>query len=657
MTKIFLKKRNYQAFVKLENKDKLSIELKDLEFSVRAMNSLSNQGIKNLGELIVYTEHDLKSFPNMGRTSIEEIKNILEDFSLYLGMNLEPIKFEENKNAAKPENKEWTEVSRTLLLELIKDFNEIPLPIRAKNALLNLGCNYVGDIISLNKSELFRIKALGYKSILEIEDYLISLNLDFGDQLDPWDKEIVNKLREELREKVSEKKKFELIDQDKLLEVEFKRVLNEAIQISKKDISVKNRVIDVLNSRFGLDGSPAKTLEIIGQKYNVTRERIRQNESYGLRKLKFSKPITPILEKIFEILDQSLPITEIEFNTIIKEKGLTNFDWDIKGLQDFYESFGPKQDFYISKINNIKVISKASIDNVFREVIKNVKKKISNTGLLSLSECMNFKEMYLNNIKKETLKKFIQTMQLFSWLDDKEEWFTFYSNRNRLSNLITKAATASSNLNIDHIFKKIKNFHRLDDVKYSKDIFISFCKESFDCEIKNNEIIFKSSEPKLSNYKGYQGNIISPNEQKIIDIFNDFGPILHVEDLKDFSKSKSVKFDSLNMILAFSPIFNRIDIGFYSLSGSKKNTNMEKIISVINLESATFLKDDCQPLKGKSTYIEVNKNGNLHKALPYQRPIRILPDGYPGVVYKKQVYPIIKSYKEIDKKRIEIEIN
>ena len=84
---------------------------------------------------------------------------------------------------------------------------------------------------------------------------------------------------------------------------------------------------------------------------------------------------------------------------------------------------------------------------------------------------------------------------------------------------------------------------------------------------------------------------------------------------------------------------------------------MEKIISVINLESATFLKDDCQPLKGKSTYIEVNKNGNLNKALPYQRPIRILPDGYPGVVYKKQVYPIIKSYKEIDKKRIEIEIN
>ena len=43
------------------------------------------------------------------------------------------------------------------------------------------------------------------------------------------------------------------------------------------------------------------------------------------------------MDKIFEILDQSLPITEIEFNRILKDKGLTNFEWDFKGLQDFYE--------------------------------------------------------------------------------------------------------------------------------------------------------------------------------------------------------------------------------------------------------------------------------------------------------------------------------
>ena len=641
MTKIFLKKRNYQAFVKLKNKDKLSIELKDLEFSVRAMNSLSNQGIKTLGELIVYTENDLKSFPNMGRTSIEEIKNILEDFSLYLGMNLKPDNFEEDKNTEEPENKEWTEVSKTLLLELIKDFNEIPLPLRAKNALLNLGCNYVGDIISINKSELFRIRALGYKSILEIEDYLINLNLDFGDQLDPWDKDIAIKLREELREEVSETKKFELIDQDKLLEVELERVLNEAIQISKKDKSHKDRVVDILNSRFGLDGSPAKTLEIIGQKYNVTRERIRQNESYGLRKLKFSKPITPILDKIFDTLENSLPITEIEFNRIVKEKKLTNLDWDIKGLQEFYESFRGKMDFYISKVNNIKVISKINLENTFKKVMVNINKKISNNGICSLLDCLKFKEVYLNNLTRETIKRFIQTKPQFTWLDKDEEWFTFYSRRNRLSNLITKAATVSKNLDLENLFSKIKSHHRLENVKYNKDVFISFCKNSFECKISNTDISFDSPKSKLSDYDGYQGNIIAPNEQKVINIFKEFGPILSWWDLNELARKANVSEASLNMMLQFSVIFKRIDRATYILNGEKLNSKEKKFIK-IELTTDTFNKRDCPHVPNKGQYyVEVYKSKNYIKTIAYPQTLRIIDQEDMGILYENKVYPII----------------
>ena len=637
MTKIFLKKKDFQALVNLENDEKLSIVLKDLDFSVRTMNCLSNQGLKTIGELVVYSEHDLRSFPKMGRKSVEEIKNILQHFSLHLGMKLNQFNSEDHKKVEDQQNKEWSEVSRTVLLELIKDFNEIPLSLRAKNALWNLGCNYVGDIISINKTELFRIKALGYKSILEIEEFLKSLNLNFGDQLDPWNKDIIIKLREELREQVSESKKFELIDQDKLLEVELKRVLNEAIQISKKDISVKNRVIDVLISRFGLDGSPAKTLEIIGQKYNVTRERIRQNESYGLRKLRFSKPITPILDKIFEILNKSLPITEIEFNRIIKEKKLTNLNWDFKGLQDFYESFSGEIDFHISKVNNIKVISKASVENIFKKVMVRINKKISNNGIISLFSCLKFEEIYLNELKKETVKKFIQTKPKFTWLDDNEEWFTFYSKRNRLSNLVTKAATSSNKVDIENLFKKIKNFHRFDNVRYSKKIFINFCKKSFDCEVNIKEIIFKSSQSKISDYDGYQGNIISPNEQKIIDIFENYGPILNWWDLKKLSNKFNVSDASLNMIMQFSVLFKRIDKATYSLSNSKFNLTNIKTLH-IDISKESYTSEECEYLPNKSAYIEVNDYGEYKFTLNYPRPLRLVLNKFEGVEYKNRVF-------------------
>ena len=531
-------------------------------------------------------------------------------------------------------------ISNKLLLELIKDLNEISLSARAKNALINLGCNYVGDIISLDQFELMRGKNLGRKSVTEIRNHLINLNLDFGDRLEPWDKDIIIKLRKELRKKVSETKKLELLEQDQLLEIELKRVLNEAIEISRKDLSIKDRVIDVLNSRFGLDGSPAKTLEIIGQKYNVTRERIRQNESYGLRKLKFSKPITPILEKIFEILDQSLPITEIEFNRILKDKGLTNLEWDFKGLQDFYESFGSKLDFYVSKINNIKVVSKASIENIFRRVIVNINKKISNNGILSLSSCLKFEEVYLNNLKRETVKKFVQTKPMFFWLDDNEDWFTFYSKRNRLSNLVTKAALNAERVDIKDLYEKIKKHHRLDNVRYSKDVFIEFCRKSFECEINSDEIYFKSSKSKISDYDGYQGNIISPNEQKIINIFKNYGPILNWWDLKSIANEFDVSDASLNMIMQFSVLFKRIDKATYSLSNSKFNLDDVKTLQ-IDISNESYSVDKCEYLPNKSAYIEVKDYGEYKFTLNYPRPLRSVENKYEGVEYKNRVFIVI----------------
>jgi hypothetical protein len=487
LTKIFLKQKHNFSKISQITKDNLLIPIAELELPVRAYNSLVNEGVKTLADLVVYKEKDLKRFPNLGQTSIDDIKKLLISYDLSLDMNI--IDYEDQDNMANvnkiDSKEEYIELSEEIILEIIKNFDETTLSLRSKNALRNLDCFYVGDILKVNKRELYKVNALGRKSILEIEDYIKELGLKFGDIIDPWNNQVVEDLRNKLRKKISDEKRQTLINKDQYLEIEIDRILRECIKISGKEEDIRSRVTDVLKSRFGLDGSPAKTLEIIGQKYNVTRERIRQNQEFGLRKLRTFKPITPILDKVFEILNQYLPVTEIELNKILKEKNITKFEWDFKGLQDFYESFGLKQDFFVSKINNIKIISKSSIDDVFRTVMVNINKRISNAGLCSLSECLNFKEVYLNNLKKETIERFIQTKPMFTWLDDDKEWFTFYASRNRLSNLITKAATGSLNVEIDSLFNKIKNYHRLDNVKYSKEVFLNFCKNSFDCEIKD----------------------------------------------------------------------------------------------------------------------------------------------------------------------------
>ena len=50
--------------------------------------------------------------------------------------------------------------------------------------------------------------------------------------------------------------------------------------------ALSDREARVLKMRFGLEGQRPMTLEEVGKKFGVTRERIRQIEAKALRKLK-----------------------------------------------------------------------------------------------------------------------------------------------------------------------------------------------------------------------------------------------------------------------------------------------------------------------------------------------------------------------------------
>ena len=60
----------------------------ELELSVRSMNCLKNDNIIYIGDLVQKSEGEMLRTPNFGRKSLNEIKEILNGMSLYLGMEI-----------------------------------------------------------------------------------------------------------------------------------------------------------------------------------------------------------------------------------------------------------------------------------------------------------------------------------------------------------------------------------------------------------------------------------------------------------------------------------------------------------------------------------------------------------------------------------------
>jgi DNA-directed RNA polymerase subunit alpha len=61
----------------------------DLELTVRSANCLKAENIYYIGDLIQRTENELLKTPNLGRKSLNEIKEVLAARGLTLGMKLE----------------------------------------------------------------------------------------------------------------------------------------------------------------------------------------------------------------------------------------------------------------------------------------------------------------------------------------------------------------------------------------------------------------------------------------------------------------------------------------------------------------------------------------------------------------------------------------
>jgi DNA-directed RNA polymerase subunit alpha len=91
---LFINFEEPQAAVEEERRDELPFnrnllrKVDELELSVRSANCLKNDNIIYIGDLIQKTEADMLRTPNFGRKSLNEIKEVLSQMGLHLGMEI-----------------------------------------------------------------------------------------------------------------------------------------------------------------------------------------------------------------------------------------------------------------------------------------------------------------------------------------------------------------------------------------------------------------------------------------------------------------------------------------------------------------------------------------------------------------------------------------
>lgn len=147
----------------------LEIPISDFELSVRSRNCLRKMNIHTLGDLLKITEAELLSYKNFGETSLVEIKKVLDQKGLSLGMALE------DKSAALQSQAAGIEgVNEELMGKLVEDME---LSVRARRALTRLNIQTLSELINKTEAELLGCKNFGVTSLNEIKERLTGYGL------------------------------------------------------------------------------------------------------------------------------------------------------------------------------------------------------------------------------------------------------------------------------------------------------------------------------------------------------------------------------------------------------------------------------------------------------------------------------------------------
>jgi len=229
----------------------------DLPVSVRLWNVLQKLGYRTLGDLHGEFYKEIYLAKNCGRGTILELKDFIanhlsDDDSQELAGFIETKKTAEMKQRA--ETLYVPQEVRGLPLAAF------PMPKRLANVLCDLNFRLVGDLHGFSVNNLKGVRNCGSHTVSDLKTF-------------------IEKVQQGEFKIESSAPQIALTPQELNLAQFVKFTDGFLNELSPRDK-------DILGLRFGATGEEPLTLEEVGGKYGVTRERIRQIQSENLKRLK-----------------------------------------------------------------------------------------------------------------------------------------------------------------------------------------------------------------------------------------------------------------------------------------------------------------------------------------------------------------------------------
>lgn len=443
------------------------------------------------------------------------------------------------------------------LLDLLQNLNETFKTLDSNSPEPNDECILEATILrSLKQSDSIRRNDIRFgeiirsidpmaESVLHLAERLLTNTTHFQD-VDTLTSNLIN-----LRKRIEEA--YELKLEDEIL--------------SLLPSNANSRDSELFISRYGLNGCPAKTLQEIGDKYLITRERVRQICERIECEFREKICFTPILDRALVEINKALPNMTEDIEIRLLKLGLTRSRYSIDSIRSAAELTKKQIGFEITSHGNSFLVTASETPIDARSILRLADRTIEHWGVATVDFLVERLSAKNQTISKSLVTRLVKSRRDFHWLCEANGWFWLSGvKRNRLVNKINKILDAVPSMDLANLREGVRRHYRMKGFAPPNEILHEFCRQQSDLMVDGNQIIRSKIEKHKKNKPGMQ---LSHAERTMVDVLNSHGSVMAREDFEKECLKSGVTRATFYVYLDNSPAIKRFAKGVYGVRGAQ----------------------------------------------------------------------------------------
>jgi hypothetical protein len=322
------------------------------------------------------------------------------------------------------------------------------------------------------------------------------------------------------------------------------------------------RNVEIALSLFGWSGNDVKTLQIVGNEFDMTRERVRQITSKFTGKLLNTHPCVPTLRRTLAHINKCLPSKAEDIEADLCRSGLTQSVFRLEGIVAAAQLLGVSVPFIIEEHGGVRTAVRHADAGLAKAMIHCARKVVSHAGLGKVADiCDQLQEETGTAVPSQVVRSVLQSLGSLHWLDDHSEWF-FLDDvpRNHLLTLITKVLSVAPSINVNEMRSAIASDYRGMGFSPPKSVVLEFCRVANECNVEGDNIIAVHAPPVTE--------VLSKLEQVVYSVLTENGPLLHRDEFEQECIGRGMNQSTFLNYVARLPILARYGSGVYGLRGA-----------------------------------------------------------------------------------------